>query len=172
MQRRIYIAVTLLLWLSLAGSAMAGPFEDHQRKGNRLYADGDYREALSELYAAYALKPAPHLLYQIGQAQLHLREGRAALEAYRSYLKAMPRLAPAARASVERSMGEARAMIVLDLTPTQPTDEPTRRVAPLARSWWLWTLVGVAAAGVALGTSLGPILSDPRRHSNYREIQF
>jgi tetratricopeptide (TPR) repeat protein len=70
-------------------------------RGNRLYTQGSYSEALLAYQAALDLYPEPTILYNIGQTYEKLRDpGRAALYLER-YLKARPR-------STERAAVEAR----------------------------------------------------------------
>lgn len=176
MPRRLPIILLLLLGALVAAPAPsradpADPADRHERRGKQLYAEQDYEAALEAFYAAYQLRPSPGLLFLMAETHRRLRQGRQALETYRQYLSAAPRLSSARRAHVERSMAEARAMILLEPMSRPPPLRPPPP-PPLYRRTWLWTLVSAAAAGavgIAVGISTRPDLRD---HPNYREANF
>ncbi len=53
-------------------SSAAAEAREHYQEGTRLYAEGRYEEAIVEFEHAYAKRPHPNVLYNIGQAQERL----------------------------------------------------------------------------------------------------
>jgi hypothetical protein len=47
--------------------------------------------------------------------------------------------------------------------PVTARDEPRRKCRPVARCWWFWTILGTAAAGVAVGLGVGLTRNEPER---------
>jgi len=67
------------------------------------YRSGHFREAADHLREAYALHPDPTLLYNLARAYEGLGDFQRAVDSYRSYLHAAPRIAD--RASIEARVG-------------------------------------------------------------------
>jgi hypothetical protein len=72
------------------------------RKGAELYRAGKYRDAIAEFEAAYRLKPAGAIHYNVAQCREKLAEWPGALRAYEDYLRELPDAKD--RASVRASM--------------------------------------------------------------------
>lgn len=47
-----------------------------------------------------------------------------------------------------------------------PPSRPSPKSQPITRKWWLWTLVGLAAAGAAAGVTVGVLASQRKRTRN------
>ena len=119
-----------------------------------------YEEAQRAYIAAYAVKPVPWLLLNIGRVQHKLGRYEDAMQMYRAFLE-LPRQegdqeqrdrAEEYLRKAEREQKSAR--------PVQNT-VVIRDSRPVYKQWWFWTLVGGAAAavvvtGVAVGLSTRP----------------
>jgi hypothetical protein len=103
--------VVLMLIAALAGRAMADPevapealakAKAHFDRGKASYEAGNYKTAIDEYLAAYALAPFPELVFNIGQAFRLAGKDARALEAYEMYLAQQPQgeLAPEAQGHV------------------------------------------------------------------------
>lgn len=93
--------------------ALAGPAEDveearvHYRHGVKLYEEGAYEAARTELERAYQLAPTYKLLYNLALVQMKLGDFAGARSSFRGYLDEGGREIPAARrAEVDRSLLE------------------------------------------------------------------
>ncbi len=75
----------------------------HGRRGLSLYNLGKFSAALSELEAAYQLRPLPALLFNIAQCHRQLNDPDKAAQLYRSFLRTDP---PAALAKQTRELLE------------------------------------------------------------------
>lgn len=91
---RLLTAATLLFALSLSAPARAaGPrsaAKAHVEEGARKYRAERYADALAAFEEAYALDPAPVLLFNIAQCHRQLGDNERALARYRQYLEQMP----------------------------------------------------------------------------------
>lgn len=148
----------------------------HLTRANRLYEQGIFSGALEEYQAAYVLQPYPLILYNI--ARIHHRQGHLAeaMTYYRRYLETghaerqertrqllaeaeqelgaqtRPQPPPPAVAPAPPAIAVAPP---LSLQGAQaPAAVPTRET-PLYKRWWLWTVIGVTAAGAATALGIG-----------------
>jgi len=62
----------------------------HYQKGVLHYDLGEFDQAIAEFRQAYALSPAPALLFDLGQAHRLKHDPERALHFYRAYLRAVP----------------------------------------------------------------------------------
>jgi hypothetical protein len=76
----------------------------HVRKGAELYRGGKWREAIEEFEAAYRLKPAGALHFNVAQCREKLSEWPGALRAYTDYLREVPEASD--RAVVRAAIGK------------------------------------------------------------------
>lgn len=152
-----------VVWFALLALAAPVRAQDPQSdrakaqylKAQSAYEHGDYREALRRFEAAYGEKPVPALLFNIGQCHRNLHDYDAAIFSYRKYLSLLPD-APN-KAEVEdliRDLEDAQAreqaehdQRETDRARAATAEEPEGR--PIYTKWWLWTGVGVVAAGTA-----------------------
>jgi tetratricopeptide (TPR) repeat protein len=166
--RLLLVALVLLCRPLLAQSpqptdAADEAFGAHYRRAEDLYEAGRFGDSIQALRAAYAIKPLPRLLLNIGQLHLKLGQAREALEAYEAFLLKEPRLNEEVRATVEEGMARAR-LLLIPPPPPPPTApppappsgaRPSSPPPPLWRRGWFWGGVGLVAAGAAVGISLG-----------------
>lgn len=150
------------------GDVDKGAFE----AGRAAYDAGDYQEALQRFQQAHDLSKKPELLYNIGLAADRLRYNRAALQAYRAYVRQLPTAVN--RIEVENRIRALEQVIAREQpTPTAPAPPSTSKSAavdaslsrangdrserPLLSHWWFWAAAGgvlaAAIAGVAIATS-------------------
>ncbi|MCS6915988.1 MAG: tetratricopeptide repeat-containing protein, partial [Myxococcota bacterium] len=185
----------LVVLLCLPGTAGSEEVEDagFREQYNRalaFYQARRYEEALAALEAAYAIRPDPRLLLNLGHACRRLGRNEEALEHYRRYQEQMPSLSPAEAAAVAEYMALARRALAR-AAPVQPppqaitpaptpaqtppsTPVPTLPPAsvppasvlrpaplPLYQRWWFWGVVGIVAVGTVTAAVLGAQPWDP-----------
>lgn len=85
-------------------------------RGNRLYKQGDYREALLAYQAARDLYPEPTILYNIAQTYEKLRDPAEAAIHFERFLRARPKSPD--RAAVEARIARLRAEARVDVSVT------------------------------------------------------
>lgn len=87
------------------------------KKGAELYRAGKYRAAIDEFEAAYRLKPAGAIHFNVAQCRERLAEWPGALRAYEDYLREVPdaKDRAAVRASMSRIEGRLAAAGVQEL---------------------------------------------------------
>jgi tetratricopeptide (TPR) repeat protein len=184
------VRVLLVLFSLLCSVAAAEPPEERARslaaEGRKAFEAEDYALAIERYEAAYQLKPAPGLLFNIGQC--HRKAGRydEALGYFRRYLDSMP---PQSQAKVteeviaeveaqryERLKQEAAertrqaeelrvaaARAEAELASQRLAFELSRREAPptpLTQRWYLWA--GVAAVVIAGAVTATAVATAPR----------
>lgn len=143
----------------------------HSQSARKLSKAGQSEAAIVEYQAAYQRRPAPRLLYNIARLQHKLGQVQPALASYQRFLDTSS--APADDELRTRA-SEYRAQLLRDHPPTTPSSAtPPPPVGPLAtppaapppaaavapsepvyKKWWVWTIVGVAAAGLVAGLVL------------------
>jgi hypothetical protein len=105
---RIFAATLVLLALVAAPPPARGDdiaeAKARFRKGAELYRAGKWREAIAEFEAAYRLKPAGAIHFNVAQCREKLSEWPGALRGYHDYLREVPdaKDRAAVRASIER----------------------------------------------------------------------
>jgi len=182
----------LMLCICLAATARAAPATPaskqqaklHFERGNQLYSDGQYDQAIDELEAGYALDPRPDFLYALGQAERKRGRCAAAVRWYDAYLDTgpTPQRREAAQLQIDRCKEEQAATPPAATAPAPapaPIAAPPVAAAPAATTtappavaaphrtpiyerWWLWTtVVGVVAVGVGVGVGVALALEKP-----------
>jgi tetratricopeptide (TPR) repeat protein len=162
----------------------------HFEEATKAFRLGEFPRAVEEYRAAYNAKPEPSILYNIAQAYRLAGNLQQAVFFYRSYLHTLPNAENRAEvteriAAIDEQLKAEKAVTTkppntlapvppIETQPIPPpganekpasappaavVEEAPRR--PLVKRWWLWTTVGVAAAGIALGVGLGVGLSGP-----------
>lgn len=161
------LATILLLW---AGPCFAQEIDaclvnpacqkttDEARK---LSQAGQYDAALVMYQTAYGRSPVPWLLFNIGRMQQKLDRTEQARSSYQRFLQlsqtqedaSLREKAKAYLLEIEREQQRKQSI----LTPSSPKESPpvsTMPPTPMYKKWWLWTVVGVVAAG-ATATAIG-----------------
>jgi tetratricopeptide (TPR) repeat protein len=124
------------------------------------YRQGRFQEAIDLLKQAYALKPAPVLLYDLARAYEGLGDTDGALDAYRAYLRDDPTAKDRGGievriATLQRQHDEREARLHAAATPITPSPPPAEAPPAHRASPVPWVLVGVGAAGIGAGAVLG-----------------
>lgn len=158
----------LVLWAPRA-HASEEQFRARFEEAQRLYQQGQYEASIDALRAAYAIKALPRLLLNIGQLQRKLGQTREAVATYQFYLQVDPdppaEVARDLRSYIKQAEEPAAprpAPPALTLprsavlpAPTSPgLAPPVPSPTPLYKRWWLWTAVGLVAAGAAAGIAV------------------
>ena len=154
----------------------------HYEEGSKAFALGEFARAVGEYRAAYNAKPDPAFLYNIAQAYRLAGDLQQAVFFYRSFLSQQPNTPN--RDEVERRIEDLNAQLqrqkvltttppntpvppaqlqtghetssAITITPVAPaTPSHADNKTPAYKKWWVWTIVGVAAAGAAVGVGVG-----------------
>jgi tetratricopeptide (TPR) repeat protein len=145
----------------------------------RHYDLTEYREALTAFKEAYRNYPDPSFLFNIGQCHRQLGEKEQAIKFFRNYLSKVPnapnreavrsviahleqlseqerrtKSSPPLGTIQPNEATPANTPPTAPLTVTTPSQPPPART-PIYKKWWLWTAVGVVAAGAAVGLGVG-----------------
>ena len=157
----------LSLWLlaGFAGSVHAASseeasFREQYARASKLYAEKDYAAAIPALLSAYAITPAPQLLFNIGQAYRRLEKWGTARVYFEMYRALSPTLSTAELSSLDATLVElrdkdeaARRPEVVQTTRTLVIQEEK----PLPR--WLRPLgLTTGLVGLSLGIAGGVLL--------------
>lgn len=161
--------------------------QSHLDSASMLYEQQRYSMALAEYLAAYVLQPYPPFLYNVARLhhkQNHLEEAAAY---YQRYLDSAD---PGQPERAKQYFSEAQQQLAAEQAKAKPAPAPIALAAPSARSlpvapaappafsalaapsgqkaslprykqWWVWTLIGVAAAGAATAIGIGVYSSGP-----------
>lgn len=147
---------------SSAQDATAASDEEARRlfeAGDLAFRDGRYETALTRFHESYDLSHRPALLYNIAVCLDRLRRDAEAIEAYDTYLAALPDAAN--RDEVEgrlRAMREAAARAVpvdegeaTGSTGPTPTPTPGADSGPRVEDfWWAFVIGGVVVAAAVV----------------------
>jgi hypothetical protein len=123
--------LVLLAWIGCvvmgeARTARADEYEDHVSKAMALSRAEQHRDALREWEAAYAVRQAPRLLYEIARSQQSLGLGTEAQASYQRFLTADRGEDAAARADAEAQLRRLR-----PLDPPRPVAAPQPSLPPM-----------------------------------------
>ncbi len=159
--------------------------KDAFKRALQYYNLGDFKSALDGFKEAYLDYPDSSFLFNIGQCQRQLGMKQEALLSYKAYLREAKAPSNrddvlALIRNLEQNLRDDEAarhgrpegaMIPADSTPadarsaTPPppaatasstlTAPPPPPREPVYKKWWLWTAVGVVAAGVGVGLGVG-----------------
>ncbi len=155
-------------------SRMADQASQHSQAGR-------YGEARRLYEAAYALRPDPLLLYNLGRVQHKAGRPADAAGYYERYLAAGAEGSETNRRKTEQFLEQVRKEAGISAPAIQgaspgiavqsPASQPsvstgtagsdpgaasgTEQPKPLYKKWWLWTAVGVAAVGIGVGLGVG-----------------
>ncbi len=148
--------------------------KQHYDTARSLSQAEQYEAALVEYQRAYARKPAPWLLINIGRMQQKMGRDEEAMVSFDRYLALdnqsadlRPRV-QAYRMEVAQRLSDKQRQVrdaALEaaerkLAQQTPKEEPPRKL-PIYKRWWFWAIVGggvavVAATGVAVGLATQP----------------
>jgi tetratricopeptide (TPR) repeat protein len=178
--------IVFIACLSTSNAARADPDEDARvlyERGKDAFEHDQPQEAYDCFRKAYMISQRPALLFNMASALTKLDRPHDAAESLRAFLRVMPN--DPDRAGIEeriRALEEkqrlidderrARAAPLVQSAPPTATPPPRR---PIYKRWWLWTLVGVGAAGaaVALGVGLSaPAVSYPAAATPDGRLRF
>jgi|SRR5581483_771977 len=164
------ILLALVAWASLARADSPNEIEARRRyaEAQKLFDRARFGDALAEFEASYALSGYPAIVHKIAMCHDQLGHVDQAIESYQRYLALEP--ATERRAGIEERIATLeRTRAAPPPTVEEPKPKPVPPVIaaaverpkprPVYKKWWLWTIVGVAAAGAALGIGLGVGLS-------------
>lgn len=182
--RLLGVTLAVTLPLSVSGRAAAAPEVEitpesqrrarmHFQQGKAAFELGNFQEALEQYKTAYRIAPLPGFLFNIGQCHRNLGDLDKAIFAFRLYLRKRPE-APNREAVLqlikelerlieERAQQQKKVPVYLPESrpithqPPPPPPPPT----PVYKRWWLWTLVGLAAGGAAVGIYFGVKSREP-----------
>jgi tetratricopeptide (TPR) repeat protein len=181
-RNRVSSAIILLLipcWSlrTLADETNANKAAAHKlfEQSELRYRDGRFQEAAVLLREAYALDPAPILLFNLARALESGGDLDGAVDAYTQYLEADPRARD--KGAVAKRLETLRAQIKDKEDLQRVRDEDARRMqeveheAKLAKERppkesssdpWPWIVTGVGAGGLIAGVVMG-YLAEKRR---------
>lgn len=143
----------------------------------RLSQAGHYEAALVNYQLAYAQKPTPWLLINIGRMQQKIGKPQQAIASFKRFLDdngAQASEDPESHSKAREYLGQAEKELAAEKQrafvhappPAPPLHPPPALLAAAARPqllpppqlirrWWLWTTVSGAAAGLAIGLGVG-----------------
>jgi tetratricopeptide (TPR) repeat protein len=173
----LVVLASLLCLPQLARAQSADRRADEQlNRGQKLFREGKYPDAIEELRAGYVMSPQPRFLYALGQAYRLNHQCTEAVKAYRDFIASGPSHSQvqAAEQNVQRCAEEDPTSVREEPKPPEVKPEPVVTPPPVApvvenvivaapphrtpvyKKWWLWTTVtGVVVVGVGLGVGLG-----------------
>jgi outer membrane receptor protein involved in Fe transport len=147
-----------LALLLCAGNALADERLEarrHFRNGMSLIAQGQFDKGIAELQAAYAIKPHPNVLYNIGRAYMDAGRPPEALEWYRRYLQSNPPDAESVRTTIARLEATVKASEPSKPGEPLPTSPPlTPQGAPAVEAKALAALLERLEKAIARAESL------------------
>ena len=143
----------------------------HNLEANRLFNLGQFSQAVEAYQKAYKAWPMPAFLYNLGQCHARM-DGVDNLERAKFFFEGYLTNKPDApnRQEVEEQIAEIKRKQeilrsfqrpVLLMPGAVPADQAAPEPTPWYKSWWLWTIVGVAVAGGATAAVLLTRPEDP-----------
>jgi tetratricopeptide (TPR) repeat protein len=177
----------------------AAAAKKHFERGVAHYNLSEYREAIVEFQDAYRLHPDPVFLYNLAQSYRLSDQLEQALKFYKAFLRSQPNASLRDEAETrisdleqmiqkqkeQKQQQEQQQQQQQQATPmksgasTSPAEssgassnalvkEAPRK--PAYKKWWVWTVVGVAAAGVAVGLGVGLTQGEHYRYNTYPSV--
>jgi tetratricopeptide (TPR) repeat protein len=188
-----FVVLAIALAVQVIGRpALADDKEAARRsylEGTRRYDLNEFGPALEAFKRAYLDYEDPAFLYNIAQCYRQLGDKENALKFYRSFLRKLPD-APNreevtgtiatldAALAAEKATAPPPRVVPSPATqdfarPTTVTESPVAtapppKQTPVYKKWWLWTIVGVVAAGAATGVAVG--VTSKRTESSFMPI--
>jgi tetratricopeptide (TPR) repeat protein len=130
----------------------------HFSRGEKLFAIGEFADALDEYRSAYEAFPAPEFLFNIAQCHRNLGNYDEAIFSFRRFLELDPdaQNRPAVEALIAELEAKKQERDSHKLIPRAgaephrpPPPPPPGR--PFYKSWWFWTTVSVVVVGSGAG---------------------
>ena len=131
----------------------------------------DREAALATTQDAYRQYPDPLLCYNLGRLLQQLNRFAEAIEQYNCFLKSDANSQPERLSKARTYLEQAERELAKPPLPPPPIETtpppivtPPSKVAektPLYKKWWFWTIVGGAAAGIAVGAAIGVAAREP-----------
>jgi tetratricopeptide (TPR) repeat protein len=142
-----------------AGAKMSAAARRQLDRGEQLFEQGDYAEAIATFDAGFAIEPHPDFLYAKGQAQRLSGDCVGAIASYRGYLASRPpaREAEATHFNIARCEAElAKQLAERRDEPALPAPAPPPADTTVAAPAWYRDWVGgVLAGGALIGVGVG-----------------
>ncbi len=164
--------IALLVFALIGRAAAAAPgdeeFKQHYEHGLHAYNSEQYDDAIKEFEAAYAIKPKPRLLFNIGQAFRILGNAREALRFYLLYQALEPNPKPGLKAELEGYIAQLRDNIK-QAQAAQHAEERAQSAAPAIARPQLDLMPRADTPGLAI--SRAPLAS-PGRAPVYKRAWF
>jgi tetratricopeptide (TPR) repeat protein len=173
------LAVALHLMLSAADPA-EGAARAAASDAKAAFEQGDFERSLGKYAEAWALKPAPRLLFNLGQCHRRLGHHEEAMRFFQRYLDAGT-AEPAQASATQQLIVDERQALAREQTARQleltrrrleleaMLKQPPALALPITRQWWFWTGLGaVAAAAVTTGLVVG--LAPRPSHTTFPDI--
>jgi hypothetical protein len=101
---------------------------EHYRRGQELYAQGEYESAIPEFRAAHCLLPAPEALYNVAQSYERLVDYENAVRWFEAYLSELPRSQREEARAVENRLRVLRKLPARIRVSTEPPGAALRLV--------------------------------------------
>jgi hypothetical protein len=180
---RLTVLIALVLLAPFARAEDKNAARAAYAEGRRHYDLNEFTPALEAFKRAYVAFEDPVFLFNIAQCHRQLGHREDAIKFYRSYLRNQPDAANrdevnATIAKLESEIADQKQRetqaaaaakaaapppMTTAATPVPPTasttlvatPSPAPQHTPVYRKWWLWTIVGVVAAGAATGIAIG-----------------
>ncbi|MEO8705450.1 MAG: tetratricopeptide repeat protein [Kofleriaceae bacterium] len=126
-------------------------------RGQKLFNQQKFDEALEQFQKAYDAKPIPDFLFNIGQCHRNLGDYESAIFSFKRFLKLDPDAAN--RELVERLIEDLQQKIDEGNTARLGLGKKKKPVpdavetgdTPVYKKWWFWTAVAVVAVGAGVG---------------------
>jgi len=168
-----FVALCALTGVSHAQATAEKRADEILTRGQKLFAESNYPEAIDKLRAGYVMSPQPRFLYALGQAYRLNHQCKEAVKAYRDFVRSEPSRgqASAAESNIQRCGEEdpsslvepeavkpdpkPEAVVTPAVAPIVIAEPPPKKHTPVYKKWWLWTTVGVVVVGAGLGVGLG-----------------
>lgn len=140
-----------------------------QEQGIKAHNQMRYAEAVELYQQAFARVADPRLLVLMGRSKFKMGD---AAEALSFYNRALPTITDAdERVPLDRFIAEAQTRLPAsaskpsrqapEVAPLLPSRMTLTEPKAVYKKWWLWTVVGTAAAGTAVAIALGVLARGP-----------
>ncbi|HEY1960499.1 MAG TPA: tetratricopeptide repeat protein [Polyangiaceae bacterium] len=170
MSARVLVLGAMLAVFFAATPALAQTRSDHEvavalfTQSDEAYKKGDFRGAADDLEKAYALEPAPVLLYNLGRAYEGLGDQKKAIDAYERYLSAQPdaedrgaieQRVATMKKQLEMAQRASAPVVVVQAPVVSPPPARRRAMSPVPIVIGAIGLAGIAGGGVLGALALG-----------------